>query len=130
MIYRWLADGVVVVHAAFVVFVVIGGFLVLRWRWLAWLHIPAAAWGSLIEFAGWICPLTPLENALRERAGEAGYSGGFVEHYLLHALYPEGLTTAVQWALGSFALAVNVVAYILVIRQRSPSPPPSDQATQ
>ena len=127
MIDRWLAAGVVVIHAGFVLFVMVGGFLVLRWRWLAWLHIPAAVWGSLIEFAGWICPLTPLENALRARAGEAGYSGGFIEHYLLHALYPEGLTPAVQWALGSFALAVNAVAYVLVFRQRRRPPPPSDQ---
>ncbi len=116
MIFRWLADAVIVVHGLFVAFVVLGGFLVLRWRWLAWLHVPAALWGVLIEYAGWICPLTPLENSLRARAGEAGYSGGFIEHYVLHALYPNGLTTAVQWMLGTFALTVNVVAYSVVVR--------------
>src|SRR5437867_9964956 len=100
MLYRWLADAVVVLHAAFVVFVVLGGVLVIRWRRLAWLHVPAAIWGALIEFAGWICPLTPLENSFRARAGDAGYAGGFVEHYLLRALYPDGLTPSVRWLLG------------------------------
>jgi hypothetical protein len=117
MIWRWLADLVVLVHVAFVVFVVVGGFLVLRWPWVAWLHVPAAVWGSLIEFAHWVCPLTYVENAFRARAGEAGYTG-FIQHYLLRALYPNGLTPAIQWALGSFALVVNVVAYGLVIWQR------------
>lgn len=117
MIYRWLADGVVLIHGAFVVFVVIGGFLALRWPRIAWVHIPAAIWGVLIEFAGWICPLTPLENALRARAGEAGYAGGFIEHYVLRLLYPGGLTLTVRVALGIFALAVNIVAYTLLIRK-------------
>lgn len=121
MIYRWMADGVVLLHAAFVVFVVVGGFIVLRWRWLVWAHVPAAIWGVLIEYAGWICPLTPLENVLRERAGQAGYSGDFIEHYVLRALYPAGLTASVQWILGSVALAANIVAYALVIRQRAAS---------
>src|SRR5437667_2733305 len=107
MLYRRLADGVVLIHAAFVIFVVAGGFLAIRWRQLVWFHIPAALWGALIEFSGWICPLTPLENLLRQRAGEAGYSGGFVEHYVLHTLYPTTLTPATQWILGSFVLAVN-----------------------
>ena len=83
-----LADLLVLFHATFVLFVVAGGLLVLKWPRLAWLHIPCALWGVLIEFGGWICPLTPLENTLRQRAGEAGYSGGFVEHYVLHVLYP------------------------------------------
>lgn len=117
MIYSWLADSVVVVHAAFVLFVIGGGFLALRWRRLVWLHAPAAVWGVLIEFAGWVCPLTPLENAFRARAGDAGYAGGFIEHYLLRALYPSGLTPAYQWVLGGAALSVNVVAYALIIRQ-------------
>ena len=116
MIYRLLADGVVLVHALFVAFVVLGGFLALRWPRLVWVHVPAALWGVLIEFAGWICPLTPLENLLRARAGEAGYAGGFVDHYLLHALYPSGLTRGVQYVLGAFALAVNVLAYALLRR--------------
>lgn len=117
MIFRILADIVVVLHGLFVVFVVLGGSLALRWRAVVWLHLPAAIWGALIEFAGWICPLTPLENLLRGRAGEAGYAGGFVEHYILHALYPGELTAGVRWLLGSLVLAVNGVAYALVIRQ-------------
>jgi hypothetical protein len=117
MIYRWLAEVVVLFHGAFVVFVIAGGFLALRWRAVVWVHVPAAVWGVLIEYAGWICPLTPLENALRARAGEAGYPGGFIEHYLLRLLYPSGLTSRAQLVFGSVALAVNLVAYALVIRQ-------------
>jgi hypothetical protein len=117
MLYRWLADAVVVLHGAFVVFVLVGGFLALKWPRLRWIHFPAAVWGVLIEYAGWVCPLTPLENVLRERAGEAGYTGGFVEHYILQALYPGHLTSAVRWVLGSLALMVNVAAYALVWRR-------------
>jgi hypothetical protein len=117
MIYHWLADLTVIVHGAFVAFVMVGGFLVIRWPGLVWLHVPAAIWGVLIEFGGWACPLTPLEKTLREHAGAAGYPGGFVEHYLLHALYPNGMTRGVQWLLGGFALVVNIVAYALVIRR-------------
>ena len=115
--YRWLADAVVLVHVAFVAFVMLGGFLALRWRAVAWAHVPMAIWGVLIEYAGWICPLTPLENSLRARAGEAAYSGDFIGHYVLRLLYPTGLTSRVQVVLGSFALAVNLVAYALLIRQ-------------
>lgn len=115
MIYGALADFVVVVHAAFVLFVVFGGLLVLRRPRLAWLHVPAAVWGVLIEFRGWICPLTPLENALRARGGEAGYSGGFVEHYLLPALYPTGLTRSLQLVLGLVVLGINLAIYAMVI---------------
>jgi hypothetical protein len=82
-----------------------------------WLHVPAAIWGVLIEYAGWICPLTPLENAFRARAGESGYTGDFIEHYVLRALYPQGLTRTTQWVLGSLALGVNIAAYALLIRQ-------------
>ena len=117
MLYRWLADAVVVLHAAFVVFVVLGGVLVIRWRRLAWLHVPAAIWGALIEFKGWICPLTPLENYLRRRAGLEGYAGGFVEHYVIPALYPAGLTRPTQALLGTLVLAVNVVAYGVLLRR-------------
>src|ERR687889_2933712 len=91
MPYRALADAVLVLHLAFVLFVVLGGLLVLRWPRLAWLHLPAAIWGVLIEFAGFVCPLTPLEVGLRRLGGEAGYEGGFIEHYLTGALYPAGL---------------------------------------
>ncbi|MGD8699270.1 MAG: DUF2784 domain-containing protein, partial [Gemmatimonadales bacterium] len=104
MIYRLLADLVVLVHLAFVVFAVAGAVLVLRWRWVLWLHLPAVVWAALIEFAGWICPLTPLENRLRILSGGAGYRGGFIEHYLLPILYPSGLTRGVQVMLGSFVI--------------------------
>ena len=118
MIYRALADLVLVVHLAFVVFVVLGGFLVLRWRWVALLHVPAAIWGILIEYAGWICPLTPLENLLRQRGGQPGYSGSFIENYILPVLYPGALTRTTQIVLGSLALIVNLIAYGLVIARR------------
>lgn len=115
---RFLADAIVLLHALFVAFVIAGGLLVLRWRRLMWLHLPAVIWGALIEFAGWICPLTPLENLLRARAGESGYSGGFVDHYVLHALYPAGLTPAIRWELGTIVIVVNAVTYGIVWRTR------------
>jgi len=114
LIYRVLADLVLVIHLAFVLFVVLGGLLVLRWSRLAWLHIPAAVWGVLIEYIGWICPLTPLENSFRAKGGEAGYSGGFVEHYILPTLYPAGLTRSTQVVLGSVVLVLNLTAYAIV----------------
>lgn len=115
MIYRALADLVLVVHLAFVFFVVLGGLLVLRWPWVAYLHIPAAIWGIFIEYSGGICPLTPLENSLRQSGGQAGYSGGFINHYIQPVLYPAGLTRGTQLVLGSLALLVNLGAYGLVI---------------
>jgi hypothetical protein len=118
LIYRVLADLVLVVHLAFVLFVVLGGLLVLRWPRLAWLHVPAAVWGVLIEYTGWICLLTPLENSLRERGGGAGYSGGFIEHYIQPVLYPAGLTRGTQIVLGSLALLVNLTAYGVVVARR------------
>ena len=117
MIFRLLADLVVLCHALFVAFVVLGGFLAWRWRWVAWAHVPAALWGVAIEYAGWICPLTPLENSFRTRAGQEGYSGGFIEHYIIPLLYPAGLTPLRQLVLGSFALAVNLVAYGVLVRR-------------
>ncbi len=117
MIYHWLAGAVVLFHAAFVVFVIVGGFMALRWHRLVWLHLPAAAWGVLIEYGGWICPLTPLEIMLRARAGVAGYSGGFIDHYILRRLYPSGLTPQIRWTLGTLALLLNIVAYALILRQ-------------
>ena len=118
MVYRILADAVVLVHAAFVAFVVLGGFLAWRWRWVVWLHVPCALWGVAIEYAGWICPLTPLENALRARAGFEGYRGGFVEHYVIPALYPAGLARPTQVVLGTLVLAVNLVAYGMLLRRK------------
>ena len=117
MVFRLLANGVVLVHAAFVVFVVVGGFLTWRWPRLALVHVPAAIWGALIEFAGWICPLTPLENAFRLRAGQAGYSGGFIEHYVLPVMYPSGLTRTVQIVLGVTVVALNVAAYGVLLNR-------------
>jgi len=121
LIYRALADLVLVVHLTFVLFVVLGGLLVLRWPRAAWLHIPAAIWGVLIEYTGWICPLTPLENSFRARGGEMGYSGGFIEHYIQPLLYPAGLTRGTQIVLGSFVLLLNLGAYgILLTRGKTP----------
>ncbi len=108
---KLLADLVLVVHLAFVVFVVLGGLLVLRWRWLGWAHIPAALWGAGIELVGGVCPLTPLENRLRTAAGEAGYESGFVEHYIVPVLYPPGLTRTTQLALGGVVLLFNGAVY-------------------
>ena len=112
-----LADLLVVLHFAFVLFVVFGGLLVLRRPKIAYLHIPAAIWGALIEFTGWICPLTPLENSFRARAGEAGYQGGFVEHYILPTLYPSALTRDIQLLLGGFVLLLNLAIYAYVLRR-------------
>lgn len=112
------ADAVVLLHAAFVAFVVGGAALLWRWPRVAVLHLPAAAWGAWIEFSGGICPLTPLENELRARAGEAGYGGGFVEHYVVPVLYPEALTRELQWALGAGVVAVNALLYGLWIASR------------
>lgn len=111
MIYRVLADLVVLLHLAFVIFVVAGAFLVVRWPRLAWIHVPAFVWGALIEFAGWICPLTPLENRLRMRGGAAGYEGGFVEHYIIPILYPGNLTRTLQLILGAGVLLINIGVY-------------------
>ncbi len=109
--YRVAADFVVLVHLAFVAFVVLGGVLAFRWPRTRWIHLPAAFWGVLIEWTGGVCPLTPLEVALRRRGGEAGYAGGFVEHYVLPLLYPSALTRPVQVALGAAVVLVNVVVY-------------------
>jgi len=114
--YRLLANAVVGLHALFILFVVFGGFLAWRWRWVAAVHIPCALWGILIEYAGWICPLTPLENSLRARAGQAGYGGGFIEHYLVPAIYP-GLTPRIQTVLGTAVLVINAFAYVVLIRR-------------
>lgn len=118
MIYRALADLVALAHLGFIVFVVLGGLLALRWRRSWWFHIPAALWGVAIELGGWICPLTPLENSLRWAAGEAGYVGGFVEHYVLPVIYPGALTRETQIVLGLAVLAFNGLVYAIVWRRR------------
>ena len=117
VLYRLLANAVVAFHGLFILFVVLGGFLAWRWRWVAAVHIPCALWGILIEYRGGICPLTPLEHSLRARAGQQGYAGGFVEHYVLPVIYPKGLTAGVQVALGTLVLTVNLLAYSLLIRR-------------
>lgn len=118
MWYSLLADGVVAVHGLFVLFVVLGGLAVLRWRRMAWLHVPAAVWGALIELFGGICPLTHLEVWLRRLAGERGYQGGFIEHYLVPLVYPEGLTRGGQIILGLLAAALNLAVYGVILRYR------------
>jgi hypothetical protein len=126
MLYRRVADLVLVLHLAFVVFVVLGGLLVLRRRRLAWLHVPAALWGAAIAYTGFVCPLTPLENRLRRLGGEVGYHGGFIEHYVSALLYPAGLTRGAQIALGTLAVALNVVVYwrVLAAWRRDRARPP------
>jgi hypothetical protein len=111
MSYRFLADIVVVFHFAFILFAILGGILSIWWRKIIWLHVPVVLWAVLIEFAGWICPLTPLENWLHVRGGELGYSGGFVEHYILPILYPASLTRKIQVVLGTFVITVNLLIY-------------------
>ena len=118
-IFRLLADTIVVVHVGFVLFVVFGGLLVLRWRRLAWLHIPSAAWGVAVELGDWVCPLTPLENLLRGRAGMAAYHGDFIEQNVLTLLYPERLTRGTQLVLGTMALAINALVYAWIARHRA-----------
>ena len=117
MLYRALADLALLTHLVFIVFVLFGGLLALRWGWVPWIHLPAAAWGVVIELSGWICPLTPLENALRRAAGSAGYSGGFIAHYILPLIYPGGLTRGLQLVLGVVVVVLNVAVYLVVWRR-------------
>jgi len=115
MSVRLLADLVFLVHLGFIVWVMLGGVAVLWRGWLAWLHLPAVAWGATVEFAGLWCPLTPLEQRLLLDAGEAGYEGGFITHYLLPVIYPSGLTRDIQFLLGSLVVAVNIIVYGLLL---------------
>jgi len=118
VIDRVAGDAVVVVHLLFIAFVVGGGALVLAWPRIGWLHLPAVIWAAYVEFTATICPLTPLENALRLRAGQAGYEGGFVEHYVIPIIYPAGLTPHVQLILGAVVVAVNLVFYTMAWRRQ------------
>ena len=120
MLYRVLADLTVLAHGLFVVFVVLGGLLVLRRPRAAWAHVPAAVWGALIELRGWVCPLTPLENRLRRLGGEAGYGGGFIEHYVVPVLYPPGLTREIQVGLGVAVVVLNLAIYGWILWRRGP----------
>lgn len=117
MLYIVSAYITVLLHLAFIIFVPLGGLLVLRWRWWAWIHVPVFLWGALISFGGWICPLTPLENWLRVRGGELGYQGGFIEHYILPVIYPRNLTRGLQIAIGIAVLLLNLVFYAIVVRR-------------
>ena len=105
-------------HLLFIVFAVGGGLLALRWSWTPWLHLPALAWGGTVEFTGWICPLTPLENALRRAGGAAGYTESFIEYYLLPLIYPGGLTRDLQFVFGGLLLLINAVIYAIVWHRR------------
>jgi Protein of Unknown function (DUF2784) len=126
MLDRVLADAVVVFHLGFIAFVLAGGVLVITWRRrVAWLHLPAVLWAAYAEFTSTICPLTPLENMLRRRAGQSGYEGGFIENYLIPIVYPSGLTPSVQVVIGAIVVAVNVALYAIVVqrsRQRGAMP--------
>jgi len=115
MLYSLLADAVLLLHLGFILFAVSGALLVWRFPRLAWAHLPAVLWAGVIEITGEVCPLTPLENRLRGLSGEAGYQGGFVEHYLLPVIYPDGLSREVQIVLGVGVLALNGLAYFLMI---------------
>jgi hypothetical protein len=123
MLYGVFADLVIVAHLAFVLFAVFGGLLVLRWKRWAWLHVPAVLWAALIEFAGWVCPLTPLENWLRARGGGIVYQSGFVEHYILPLLYPAVLTRRLQIALGLFVLGINLGIYGWLVHRMTKARP-------
>ena len=117
MVYELLADLILLLHAAFILFVVLGGLLVLRWPRLAWLQLPAAMWGTLIALFGWYCPLTPLENRLRVLAGQQGYDTGFIQHYLLSFIYPEGLTRPLQLAMGIGVIVITITVYAVLWRR-------------
>jgi hypothetical protein len=116
--YRFFADVLVVVHFLFILFVLAGGILVLRRPRLAILHLPAVIWGAAVELCGWICPLTPLENYFRGLSGSTGYSGDFVEHYLIPLIYPENLTIGTQYILGWMVIIVNLIFYLIVWRKK------------
>ena len=120
MWYRVAADLVVTVHLLFICFVVGGAFLAWRWPKVIWVYVPAAVYGALIEFIGFTCPLTPLENYLRRRAGEAGYRGGFIAHYLLRVIYPAGLTRGVQIGLGVLVVVIAVIGCAGYLRRHPP----------
>jgi hypothetical protein len=118
MLYRLLADLVLVLHLAFVVFALFGGLLALRYPKIVWLHLPVLVWGVVVQWADWICPLTPLENHFRHLGGEAGYAGGFIEHVVSRVLYPENLSLDLRYVLGLLLIVVNVSVYWYVMSGR------------
>jgi len=120
--YHALADLVLVIHALFIIFVILGGLLVLHWRVIIWPHLPAVAWAVLLEVFGWLCPLTPLEQWLRRAAGTASYSGSFIEHYLVPFIYPAWLTRTAQLYIAAALIIINILVYWFVFRQRRKNP--------
>jgi len=118
MLHALLADLILLLHLAFILFVVLGGLLVYRHAWVAWLHVPAVVWGVVVELMSWICPLTPLENRLRALAGQGGYDGDFIGAYLLAVIYPDGLTREIQIGLGLGALLLNLLVYGRLLARR------------
>jgi len=125
MFFRAAADGVLVLHLAFIVFALLGGLLAIKWRWMPAIHLPAVAWAFYVEWTGNACPLTAVENHLRLSAGQSGYAGGFIEHYLLAVIYPTGLTPSIQVMLAATVLSVNLAIYSwLAFRRRSRSKKP------
>ena len=118
MITGFSADIVVLLHLGFILFVSLGGLFVLRWPRLAWAHLPAVVWGALVEFTGWLCPLTPLENSLRVAAGDLAYTGGFIERYIVPIVYPTGLTRGMQLAIGTAVIVVNLAIYRVLLNRR------------
>ncbi|MEJ6022562.1 DUF2784 domain-containing protein [Ramlibacter sp. PS4R-6] len=123
MLPRLAADATLVLHLAFIAFALLGALLALRWRWVPWLQLPAAAWGVYIELSGGICPLTHVENAFRQSAGQAGYRESFVERYLLPMIYPSGLTSDVQVVLAAVVLGVNAAIYGFLLWRRTQHQP-------
>lgn len=118
MIFLLLADLVLILHLAFIGFALLGGLLGLWKKWVLLVQLPAAVWAAVVELAGWICPLTPLENILLSAGGAAGFSDGFLPHYLIRVIYPPGLTRELQWLLGGIAVLLNAAVYWYVIRHR------------
>ena len=118
MFFRLAADGVLLLHLAFILFALLGAAMAVRWRWIPLIHLPAAAWGVFVELTGRACPLTYLENYLRVKAGQSGYSKSFIEHYILDIIYPSGLTSEIQFALAGVVVVVNIAIYGCLLSRR------------
>ncbi|MPQ83410.1 DUF2784 domain-containing protein [Pseudomonas sp. MAFF 730085] len=117
MLYRLAADSLVLFHLSFILFVLFGGLLALKWRPVLWLHLPAVAWGIAVEMLHLPCPLTRWENLFRHLAGQDGYGGGFIEHYILALIYPAGLTPNIQLMLGTVVVVINIAVYARLIKK-------------
>ena len=119
LLSRIAAEGIVVVHLIFILFVILGGLALFKWPWMIWVHVPAAVWGGLVELVGAPCPLTPLENHLRQAGNADAYSGGFIDHYIMPIVYPPGLTRQTQVVLGVLILAVNFAIYFKFLTRKT-----------